>query len=170
MITLIALASLGLADPDLFAPAKAGQALCVNPDVEAKTCQGLATYTWSADGSVTSQNVVAISPAPLIVLHTQTPVVLTATTECSNAGTFAGQITKIEIDGEAVDEATQGELAEMIGAQMDAAVGTGELCFAYAPQSDGSLAFTGSTDGRERTELAGTARWISESDGWRVAP
>jgi hypothetical protein len=170
MITLFALASLGLADPDLFAPAKAGQAMCVNPDLEAKTCQGMATYTWNADGSVTSRNVVAVSPEPLVVLHTQTAVVLTDTTECSNGGTFADQITRIEIDGEEVDEATRGELADMIGAQMDAAVGTGELCFAYVPQSDGSLAFTGSTEGRERTELAGTARWISESDGWRVAP
>lgn len=164
-----ALAALTVQSTDPLAPARAGKHLCVNADAAAKTCNAISVYTFGADGSIVSENRAAISPAPMVVLTTRTPVTMRGDQECSSTAGFADQITSVEIDGQPLAGDQLAGARQMIATQLQAALGEGELCSTYAPAADGKVDYTVTLNGAARPELNGSALWIGADAGWRVA-
>src|SRR5580698_4644363 len=69
------------APDDPLAPARVGELQCYTPDTVRKTCSALAGYTFG-NGGIDNQAEVLLSPKPIIVMKTVSPVWVRACSVC----------------------------------------------------------------------------------------
>ncbi|GAA0621807.1 hypothetical protein GCM10009422_17050 [Brevundimonas kwangchunensis] len=154
---------------DPLAPAREGKLMCVSPNTEAKTCSGLVTYSFEADGAIVTEARTAVSAAPPIVLLTRTPMHMRGALECSRTDDFASQITGVEIQGQALAGDQLNGMRQIIGAQAQQMLGTGEMCAAYHSAADDKVRYEITMEGVAKPELGGEILWIDANAGWTVA-
>ena len=167
LVILAADAAPATAYPDPLAPAASGQVQCYVPS-DHKTCQSIATYTATGDGSFANGASVLISTTPVVVLNTITNVIIKNGAVCGqiraedlNAGTLTvggNQLTKDQADP---------ILARLVAA-MAKVIGP-EICTTYVPNATG-LTAKATIAGEAQTGQDQQVIWVSPSDGYAVAP
>jgi len=152
---------------DVLAPARAGKLQCYQPNVAARTCQSLASYTRNPDGSYRNGATVLISPTAQIVLETSSVVHVVSGAVCGTIArddVLAGKVFKagapIAPDKMLLESIADGYAAAgLIGPEIctryiaDGAAMKAEISIAGVPQPDFSTRVI----------------WVSPDDGYRVA-
>jgi hypothetical protein len=156
------------AQDDGLAPAREGQLHCYVPNVERKTCQSLAGYSFDGD-SVSSSGSVMIMPQPLIVMSMTSSATM-------RDGALCGPLTQGDLDSanftiEGV-AATPEEAANMRAAlgQQLAPLMNRDLCTRFAPAPGGGQVAESTLDGTPRPEMNQPVIWVRPEDGYSVGP
>ena len=157
------------ADPPLPAPiaeANSGRMQCYSPNIARKTCQSMGGYKPGKSGVIDNTAVVLISPKPLVVMETVSPVKV-------KAGKVCGPLRAKDIDASKImtnSKVVEGKQATAIRQQMKAALKNmlgHEVCTAYIPK-DGMLLAKATLDGVEKPELDQKVIWVSRADGYKI--
>lgn len=170
LMTLAALATAALADPDPLAPARGGQVQCYRPDVERKICRAIGSYRFESDGRIINDGENMLSREPLIILRAGSEVYIKDNAECASTAFDESHIQEIEVDGVKLEGESLASARSVIAESMREAIGPGEYCSTYHPKPDGSLRALVTVDGVPRPEAEDTVLWVRREDGWRVAP
>lgn len=170
LLTLAALATAALADPDPLAPARDGQVQCYTPDVERKTCRAIGSYRFESDGRIINDAENMLSTEPLIILRAGSEVYIKNNAECSSTAFDESHIQEVEVDGVKLEGENFASARSFIAQTMREALGTGEYCSTYHPKPDGSLRALVTVNDVPRPDAEDTVRWVRREDGWRVAP
>jgi hypothetical protein len=155
------------APDDPLAPARAGELQCYTPDTVRKTCSALAGYTFGSDG-IDNQAEVLLSPKPLIVMKSVSPVWV-------RAGAVCGPLRKQDIDAATIfvfGQVASDAQAAQIRAQIEAGYGSRlgkEVCTTYTLAGDRYIAQV-TIDGSQHPELSDKVIWVRQDEGYTVAP
>lgn len=155
-------------DGDVLAPARAGQLQCFEPNVAAKTCQSLGSFTFHANGAIDNGAEILLMPSPVIVMRASGPVTVENNAICgplraediANATFTVNGAPASAEEAAQIRGAMQQQLAPMIGVQN---------CLSIAPEGDAFRA-NSTIAGTPRPELSQRMLWVGANDGWRVAP
>jgi hypothetical protein len=158
-----------LAQSDVLAPAREGQLQCYVPNVEAKTCESLAGYSFDAQGGIVSQGEVLISPAqPLVVMSMSSPVTVRNGALCGPMTAEDLQRASFTIDGAPADAAQTQSIRAMLTQQLAGLLGV-DVCTTFTPDSGGFRA-EASFNGTPQPMLTQRVIWVGADEGYRVAP
>ena len=153
---------------DPIGRAFAGQMQCYSPNVARRTCQSLAGYRRSADGSIDNDATVLISSSPVIVMTTRSPVTVRSNSVCGPIRRQDIEAATFELDGQAADATQTADLRVRMIAAERSLIGR-EICTQYLPHGDTLLA-RASVDGVVQPSLDQTVIWVGANSGWRVHP
>jgi hypothetical protein len=153
---------------DPLAPAASGMLQCYAPDTSKHVCQSLAGYRKRADGSYDNAATVMLSPSPLVIMQTVTPVTV-------DAGAVCGAIQKQDIDAAVISVNGQ-TLSETDAATARSRIATGlaflfgkRICTTYVP--DGAqLVAKATIEGEAQPAMDQKIIWVAPSDGFHVGP
>lgn len=154
------------ADP--LAPAREGRLQCFEPNVAAKTCQSISGYTFQANGVIDNPAHVLISPAPVIVMHVNSPVTVNNNAVCGPIAAGDIQRATFTIDGAAASEADTADIRGALVQQLAPALGH-ETCMTLTPDGEGFRADT-TIAGVPQPQQTQRVIWVGANDGYRVAP
>lgn len=151
----------------MLAPARAGQLQCSEPDILARTCSALASYTQRADGAYDNGYRVLVVDDPVVVMTGSSPV------RVRSDGAVCGPLTRADLDSATFTvsgfpastedaAALRGQLAEMPDFVAE------EVCTRYTSVGDGLRADV-TLNGQARPNSARVI-WVRPEDGYRVAP
>lgn len=153
---------------DVLTPARAGQLQCFEPNVAAKTCQTLGGYAFGANGAITNDAQVLISPQPAIVMRVSSPVAMRNGAICGPLSVDDINRATFTIDGSAASEsdtrAIRGELATQLQPMFNQ-----ESCMTLTADGDGFRAET-TVGGVPQPQQTQRVIWVGAQDGYRVAP
>ncbi len=158
----------GASLPDPLAPAAVGQVQCYSPNPTRKTCQSIALYARGADGRIVNTAIVLIAPSPVVVMESASPVDVRDGAVCGTVHSADLDVAKYTVNGQAIGGQSADALRQQLR-QALAPVLEREVCTRYAPDGD-ALAATATLDGVAQPALSQRVIWVSQSDGWRVAP
>ncbi len=154
------------ADPLAFA--KLGMSQCYGPNVANKTCASLVSFRDNGDGTLSNISTVLISHDPVAVLKTITPVSVTD-------GAMCGQITAddiaagtLTVEGNLLASDAAAPYLAKISAGMTPLYGH-QICTSYSDNGKDLTAHI-AFDGVARPEQDGEVLWVSDKDGYTVAP
>lgn len=170
LMTLAALATAALADPDPLAPARGGQVQCYEPDVEQKTCESIGSYRFEPDGRIINKAEIALNEDVRIVVIAEGEVYVRNDAECSSDSVTPDHILSIEIDGAALSGADFDAVRQQLATAMNEEIGEGEYCSTYHSRPDGSMVAKVTVAGEPRPDFTSTVRWVRREDGWRLQP
>jgi hypothetical protein len=156
------------AQPDPLAPAAKGMAQCSKPDKARKTCSSLAYYKSAGGAHYDNRAIVMVSPQGPVLLETNTPVEVKNGAVCGAIRKEDVMAGKVRVGGNPL---TGDQAAAVLGqlAQALAPVIGKEICTSYAADGDGFVGKS-SIAGAYMPELDTPGIWVSESDGYTVAP
>ena len=164
---LIAAAVVGASPADPIGPAKDGLVQCYAPDTARKTCRSIGAYAAQPDGRILNTAVVLISPSPLIIMQTASPVQI-------KAGAVCGQITQADLDhatftyeGAPLDGDRAAPLRQALSSAMTPLFNH-EVCTSYAADGE-ALSGQVSIDGQRKPDMDQKVVWVSPSE-YKVAP
>lgn len=170
MILAMALLAAQAQGTDPLAPAANGAMQCYTPNVSAKTCRSMASYTRNPDGSY--RNVATV------LLATDNDFTLElATTVTVRAGAVCGTIKRedlmggtLRINGQMLPADQAAPLLTRIAAGFDS-IGMleSEICTRYTPDGDG-LKAEATLNGTPRPDTAQHVIWVTPGEGYKVAP
>lgn len=153
---------------DPLAPAASGMLQCYAPDAAKHVCQSMAGYRKRPDGSYDNAATVMLSPSPLVIMQTVTPVTV-------DAGAVCGAIRKQDIDAAVISVNGQ-TLSDTDAATARSRIATGlafligkRICTTYV--SDGAqLVAKATIDGEAQPAMDQKVIWVAPSDGFQVGP
>ena len=151
---------------DPLAPAASGMLQCYVPEAAKHVCQSLAGYRKRPDGSYDNAATVMLSPSPLVIMETMTPVTV-------DAGAVCGAIRKQDIDaavisvnGQKLSEADAAGARSRIATGMAPLIGK-RICTTYV--ADGAqLVAKVTIDGEAQPAMDQKVIWVAPADGFRV--
>jgi len=154
--------------PDPLAPAASGMLQCYTPDVAKHVCQSLAGYRKRPDGSYDNAATIMLSPSPLVIMETETPVTI-------DAGAVCGAIRKQDIDtavisvnGQKLSDTDAATARSQIATGMASLIGK-RICTTYVP--DGAQLIAKATiDGEAQPAMDQKVIWVAPADGFHVGP
>lgn len=153
---------------DVLSPARAGQLQCFEPNVATKTCQTLGGYAFAANGAITNDAQVLISPQPAIVMRVRSPVAVRNGAICGPLSADDISRATFTIDGAAASEADtatiRGELTAQLQPMFDQ-----ESCMTLTAEGDSFRADT-TVGGVPQPQQTQRVIWVGANDGYRVAP
>ena len=157
-----------VAQQDGMAPAREGQLHCYMPNVERKTCQSLAGYSFDGD-SVSSSGAVLIMPQPLIVMSMTSSATM-------RDGALCGPLTQADLDsahftieGAAASPEDEANMRIALAQQL-APLMNRDMCTRFTPAPGGGLVAESTLDGTPRPELNQPVIWVRPDDGYSVGP
>jgi TonB family protein len=162
-----ALGAVGAANPsNPLTMAEQGKLQCYRPNVQKKTCRGIASYRRTGPG--TYDNTALFPLSTTVTLETHGPVVIKEGAVC---GFIRGQDAltgTLRANGKIVDPEKAKPILERI-AQVMERTSKSEMCTRYEPSG---MDFTAkiSIDGTYRPDQDETVKWINPTDGYTVAP
>jgi hypothetical protein len=174
MLTLI-LASIALAAaapaaaPNPLAPAAQGKVECYTPDTAKKTCKSLAAYRPKADGGYDNMALAMLQANPLITMQILSPVRVKNGQVCGPVRDQDIDGARFAINGGAATLEQSAQLREQVRTRMARLKG-GEVCTLYLPAPNGMRIARAIENGKPRPELDQKVIWVTEADGYRVAP
>jgi hypothetical protein len=148
-----------------LAPSADGKVQCFSPNTAAKTCQSIGAYK-IASGAIENEAIVMVSPSPLVVMTTRTPVQIKAGGDCGVMLAKYLTTATFTVEGRPADPAQTAKLRVAFADALKPTFGH-EICVFYRPQGEGALA-TSTIDGRPRPDLDQKVMWVSPADGWKV--
>jgi hypothetical protein len=167
LFALLAAADALPAYPDPIGPAATGQAQCYAPDTTRKTCNSLAFYKAREDGTFDNTAIVLLSPSPVVVMQTVTPVTVVDGAVCGKIE--ADQVTSatLTVNGQALAPADAAPALARLSTAMQP-IFDHQICTRYIP--DGAQFTAKATlDGNPQPPDQKVI-WVSPSDGYHVAP
>jgi hypothetical protein len=157
------------AAPNPLAPAAEGKLECYSPDAAKKTCKSLAAYRPRPDGGYDSLSLIILQPNPLVTLQMVSPVRVRNGQVCGPVREADIQQASFQVNGQAVTPEQTAEMRGKVRALMAPLLGK-EVCTQYLPAPDGARIARSVEAGKPRPELDQKVIWISQSDGYKVAP
>lgn len=166
MCLLAFMGSAAHADP--LAEAHAGKLQCYRPDTARKTCAALSGYVFDNAGGITNNAEVLLSPQPLLVMRTSSPVVIKGEAVCGPVRQEDIETAQILLNGDVLSEdKAAGVRAQILGAYQGQ-VGK-EVCTTYVPSGD-RLSAQVTVDGVPNPAFTQEVIWVSAGDGYKVSP
>lgn len=154
------------ADP--LAPAASGMLQCYAPDTARHVCQSLAGYRKRADGSYDNAATVMLSPSPLVIMETMTPVTVDAGAVCGAIRTQDIDAAVISVNGQKLSDADAATARSRIATGMAALIGK-RICTTYV--LDGAqLVAKATIDGEAQPAMDQKVIWVAPTDGFHVGP
>jgi hypothetical protein len=169
LIAAAALALLAPQDVGPLEPGRAGKLQCYGPNVAAKTCTAIGAYRFDADGTIWNDARNMISASPQVVLHATGKVYVKDGAECAHPLNRAEEITRIDVNGAALEGAQFTAARQQIADNINLVLGDGEFCSTYVPNPDGTLKAAVTIDGVARPEFESVVLWIEPDAGWTLA-
>jgi len=154
------------ADADPLAPGRVGKAQCFTPNLEAKTCRQIVTFTFGPAGSIETRASTAMNDN--LVMHHGGAVTIKAGAVCRrmaaqdlDRATFSlGGKPASAADTDALRAQVKKEYADMMGK---------ELCTSYK-RAGRLFAASMTVDGVPQTDVSDTVLWVNPKDGYRLVP
>lgn len=170
MVTISALAILALsaAQADPLAEARSGQLQCYKPDMTNKTCMALSGYSFTSSGQITNNADVLLSPQPLVVMRTSSPVFVKGEAVCGVMRTHDLDTAQILVNGAPLPEDKAAGVRSQLAAAFQPQIGK-EICTTYAPAGD-KLSAHVAVDGVANPAFDQQVVWVKPEDGFRVSP
>jgi hypothetical protein len=157
------------AETDMVAHFKAGQRLCSNPDVAAKTCTTIDRVGAGADGGLVQTGETLVSPNEVISLEMTTPIHFEEGAACGriDEGDFRRSV--VRANGVPIPADRNAKVLDMLWSKVFAAQAGQKICEGLRVEQ-GQLVKRGQTQQMD-LPLPGTpVRWIRADEGYRVAP
>ena len=151
-----------------IAAAAQGQLQCYAPNTARKTCQSLAAYKLSTDGTIENIAIVLISQSPAITMRTMSPVEIKADQVCGPIRAQDIEAASFTVGDHIADPAQTTLLRQKMEAAIQGMIGH-EVCTAYIPDS-GALLAKATVDGVPQPTMDQRVIWVSSADGYSVAP
>jgi len=152
-----------LADP--IARSTGGELQCYRPNVEKKTCQSIASYRRTGEGTYVNTALLPLGEG--VTLETRSPVTI-------KGGAVCGSITREEIlagtlrvPNQVITPETAKPLLERVADAIGPIAGK-EICTRYEPSGADFIA-KGSIDGVYQPDKDTIVKWIAAADGYTVA-
>lgn len=146
---------------------RSGKLQCYSPNVETRTCAALAGYTFSGN-SVTNQAWVLLSPNPIIVMSTSSPVTFSGETICGPLRHADIESATFTINGQSVAPDVAGKLrAQMLQAMAPRL--EKQICTTYAPSGNGYVTQI-TVDGVADASDSSSVSVVGPKDGYVVGP
>jgi hypothetical protein len=164
VLLLAAGAPQAAADP--LAPARAGKIQCANPNIEKKTCMGLATYKLNADGSFDTTTTVLIAPQPPITMEVKSAGKRVGDALCAPIRKEDFEAASFKMDGTPLDASTATAIRGQILGSIVPMLGK-MGCTRETP--DGATRKAEVTlDGVARPEMTQRVLWVKPEDGYKL--
>jgi len=162
------LAAAAATPSDPLAPAWSGKVQCYQPDTARKTCVSIGAYAKGPGGTIQNTATVLLRPQPLILMRSTAPVVAKGGAICGTITARDLQSATFTIDGKAADDKTAEALRNAVQPGY-ASLLNREVCTAEISVG-GELTGQVSIDGQRMPALDQRVRWVSPSEGYKVAP
>ena len=168
LFSLLAAASLAAGDDDVLANVQAGLMICSNPDEASKTCSTISRYELQSDGSLLETSEILFAPAQAISLEVKAHINL-------KGGAICGAMLKSDLDdgvvklnGAPIPEDRNKAVLAKLDQQFAPLFGR-QTCEMLRVENGQLLKF-GQMDGVDTPLPPKPVRWISATDGFKVAP
>ena len=163
---LAMMCSVAYADP--LAEAHANKLQCYHPDTARKTCAALSGYVFESSGRITNNAEVLLSPQPLLVMRTTSPVVIKGEAVCGSVRQEDIETAQILLDGAVLAEDKAAGVRAQILSAYQGQVGK-EVCTTYVSSGD-RLSAQVTVDGVPSPAFTQEVIWVMADDGYRVSP
>ncbi|MEO6218277.1 MAG: hypothetical protein ABIO86_19770 [Sphingomonas sp.] len=168
MLVAATLPSQAAPTPDPLAPAASGMLQCYAPDLAKHACQSLAGYRKRADGSYDNAATIMLSPSPLLIMETETPVTVDAGAVCGAIREQDIDTAVISVNGQKMSDADAVVVRSQIATGMAFLIGK-RICTKYVP--DGAQLIAKATiDGEAQPAMDQKVIWVAPTDGFHVGP
>lgn len=148
-------------------PAASGMLQCHQPDTVKRTCRSLAAYRKRADGSFDNTAIVMLSPSPLVVMETVTPVRVISGAVCGAIRRQDINVAVVSVGGNKLDEDQAVPIRARIATAMSGMIDR-PICTTYV--SDGAtLTAKVMIDGVASPAMDQKLIWVTPTDGYKVA-
>ncbi|MFT3726920.1 MAG: hypothetical protein QM759_03760 [Terricaulis sp.] len=168
-IVMAAASTANAQQADVLAPARHGELQCYAPNVQAKTCEALESFTFDPQGKITNVGEAAIYPSPLVIMNLSTAV------EVRSDGAVCGPLLQQDIDhmtftvdGQAPSDEQMQSMRTQFGQQAASLIGV-DTCTTFTPAADGALNANATIGGVPRPDMTTTVLWVRPGDGYHVA-
>jgi len=151
-----------------IAPAAEGKLQCYSPDVVARTCAGIGSFRFAANGVIENQGEALLSRSPAIVMRSVYTVRIKGRLECVKVRPRDLASASFVVDGRLASPAEAAALRSDIRAANSSVIGR-EACEGYLPNGE-VLTARMIVGGTPRPDLDRKMIWVSPSDGYQVAP
>jgi len=148
---------------DPLAEARAGKLQCYQPNLERRTCKGIAAFSFEPDGRVLNASQVLLDAPGPVVMHVTSPVEVRGDGVCGPIGKL--EQAEFTVEGRPAS-ARERSLIRLL---MSAVPRTGEVCTRWVRDNDAFVAH-GTLDGEEQPEFEQKMIWIGPDEGFVVAP
>jgi hypothetical protein len=153
---------------DPLAPAASGMLQCYAPDAAKHVCQSLAGYRKRPDGSYDNAATIMLSPSPLVIMETVTPVTVDAGAVCGAIRTQDIDAAVISVNGQTLSNSDAATARSQIATGMAPLIGK-RICTTYV--ADGAqLVAKATIDGEAQPAMDQKVIWVAPTDGFHVGP
>jgi hypothetical protein len=153
---------------DPLAPAASGMLQCYAPDVAKHVCRSLAGYRKRSDGGYDNASTIMLSPSPLVVMDTVSPVTVDAGAVCGAIRQQDIDTAVISVNGQKLSDADAATARSQIATAMASLIGK-RICTTYVP--DGAqLVAKATVDGVAQPAFDQKVLWVAPTDGFHVGP
>lgn len=152
------------ADP--LAEARAGKIQCITPNVAAKTCAGLVSYTVKAGGAFDTTATMLVAPSPLVTIEVKSSGTVENGMTCNviNQADYAAG--KVLMDGAPANEAMSQAILAQLGGAIAPLAGK-KACGHDVKEGDVIVAHA-IVDGAAMPALDQRFIWVSPADGYKL--
>lgn len=168
LVSLLAAMGVAAGEADVMANVEAGRMICSNPDEASKSCTTISHYEVQKDGSLLETSEILLSPVHAMTLEVKARVTL-------KNGAICGALLQsdlaqgiVRVGGNPVPDDKNKALLAKLDEQFAPLFGR-QTC-EFLRLENGLLLKFGQMDGVDVPLPPKPVRWISASDGFKVAP
>jgi hypothetical protein len=154
------------AEPDPLAQGRAGKAQCFTPDVKAKTCRQIVSFTFGSGGAIVTHASTALNEN--VVMHHGGAVTIKAGAVCRRLTTAEMDQSTFTLGGKPASAADTAALRAEVKTEYAGMIGK-ELCTSYRPAGR-FFAASLAMDGVPQTDVSDTVLWVNPRDGYKLVP
>ena len=154
------------ADADPLAQGRAGKAQCFTPDVKAKTCRQIVTFTFGPGGAIETHASTAMNDN--LIMHHGGVVTLKGGAVCRRLAAEDMDRATFSLGGKPASAADTQALRAEVKQEYAGMLGK-ELCTSYKPQGR-LFAASLTMDGVPQGDVSDTVLWVNPKDGYKLVP
>ena len=169
LVFLAATTSAIVVDPvDVMANIRAGHQLCSNPDLAAKTCSTLTTYSVEDDGSVVERVETLLAPTAPITLEMQGVLTVEGQKTCGTFRADALDAVIFRVNGQPASPDEIASIQPLVRAALTPMIGR-KACDEFH-LVEGILTKQGSVEGLDVAVPPRPVAWVTKDQKYSVAP
>jgi hypothetical protein len=152
---------------DPLAPAREGKSYCQSPNREAKTCSGISTYRFEADGSIIGRSVGALNNDPPLSFAIEGVTEIKEGSICFTIRQKDLDAMYLMVGSERFDSEPGDKLLALRRESMATEILDKEICEKHYRDGD-RLTYTTFVDSVENADMSGDYVLIDDSSGYRL--